>query len=155
MYNTSWLCVLSHLQPPWTVARQVPVSMEFSRQEYWSELPFPTPGDLPNLGIKPTSLSSPVLAGWFFTNCSTLEAPSCLLYSPIQSLLYLFIYFSSMALLFFPVVLSLNLFIFNWRMIALQYFVGFYQTSTWISHKFTHVPSHFNIPSTFLPVLPL
>ena len=48
---------------PWTVARQAPLSMEFSRQEYWSGLPFPIPGDLPNPGIKPTSLSSPVLAG--------------------------------------------------------------------------------------------
>ena len=40
---------------PWTVAHQAPQSMEFSRQEYWSGLPFPSPGDLPNLGIKPGS----------------------------------------------------------------------------------------------------
>ena len=40
---------------PWTVAHQVPPSMEFSRQEYWSRLPFPSPGDLPNPGIKPRS----------------------------------------------------------------------------------------------------
>ena len=40
---------------PWTVAYQVPPSMEFSRQEYWSGLPFPSPGDLPNPGIKPGS----------------------------------------------------------------------------------------------------
>ena len=40
---------------PWTVAYQAPPSMEFSRQEYWSGLLFPSPGDLPNLGIKPTS----------------------------------------------------------------------------------------------------
>ena len=38
---------------PWTVTHQVPLSMEFSRQEYWSWLPFATPGDLPNSGIKP------------------------------------------------------------------------------------------------------
>ena len=38
---------------PWTVARQAPLSMEFSRQEYWSGLPLPSPGNLPNLGIKP------------------------------------------------------------------------------------------------------
>ena len=37
---------------PWTVDHQVPLSMEFSRQEYWSGLPFPSPGDLPNPGIK-------------------------------------------------------------------------------------------------------
>ena len=40
---------------PWTVARQAPLSMEFSRQEYWNGLPFPIPGDLPNPGIKPRS----------------------------------------------------------------------------------------------------
>ena len=40
---------------PWTVARQAPPSMEFSRQEYWSGLPFPSPGDLPNPGIEPRS----------------------------------------------------------------------------------------------------
>ena len=40
---------------PWTVAHQAPPSMGFSRQEYWSRLPFPSPGDLPNPGIKPGS----------------------------------------------------------------------------------------------------
>ena len=40
---------------PWTIAHQAPPSMEFSRQEYWSGLPFPSPGDLPDLGIKPWS----------------------------------------------------------------------------------------------------
>ena len=40
---------------PWTVAYQAPPSMEFSRQEYWSELPFPSRGDLPNPEIEPTS----------------------------------------------------------------------------------------------------
>ena len=40
---------------PWTVAHQAPLSMEFSRQEYWSGLPFPSPGDLPDLGIEPGS----------------------------------------------------------------------------------------------------
>ena len=41
--------------------------MEFSRQEYWSGLPYPTPGDLPDAGIEPASLVSPALAGGFFT----------------------------------------------------------------------------------------
>ena len=49
---------------PWTVALQAPLSLEFSRQEYWSGLPFLTPGDLPNPGMKPVS---PALAGRFFT----------------------------------------------------------------------------------------
>ena len=43
------------LVTPWTVAHQVPLSMGFSRQEYWSGLPFPSPGDLPDPGIGPTS----------------------------------------------------------------------------------------------------
>ena len=46
---------------PWTVAHQAPLSMEFSRQEDWSGLPFPSPGDLPDSGIKPVSLMSPAL----------------------------------------------------------------------------------------------
>ena len=53
--------MLSHVQlfaTPWTIALQVPLSMEFSRQEYWGELPFPTPGDLPNPGIEPASCIS-------------------------------------------------------------------------------------------------
>ena len=52
------LCILSHIQlfaTPWTVACQAPLSMEFSRQEYWSGLPFPSPGDLPDPGIEPGS----------------------------------------------------------------------------------------------------
>ena len=52
---------------PWTVAHQAPLSMGFSRQEYWSGLPCPPPGDLPHPGIEPTSLRSPVLAGGLFT----------------------------------------------------------------------------------------
>ena len=48
----------------WTVAHQAPLSMEFSRQEHWSGLPFPSLGDLPDPGIEPTS---PALAGRFFT----------------------------------------------------------------------------------------
>ena len=53
---------------PWTVAHWAPLSMKFFRQEYWSGLPFPTPGDLSDPGIKPMSLVSPALAGKFFTN---------------------------------------------------------------------------------------
>ena len=51
---------------PWTVAHQAPLSMEFSRQEYWSGLPFPTPEDLSNPGIEPLSSASPALTGRFF-----------------------------------------------------------------------------------------
>ena len=51
----------------WAVACQAPLSTGFCRQEYWSGLPFPPPGDLPNPGIKPASLISPALAAGFFT----------------------------------------------------------------------------------------
>ena len=60
----------------WTVAHKAPLSMGFSRQEYWSGLPCPPPGDLPNLRIKPPSLMSSALASGFFTTCcTTWEAP--------------------------------------------------------------------------------
>ena len=51
------------------------LSMGFSRQEYWSELPHPSPRDLPNPGIKTWSSASPALASGFFTSCATWEAP--------------------------------------------------------------------------------
>ena len=53
------------LATPWTVARQAPLSMGFPRHEYWNGLPFPPLGDLPDLGIEPTS---PALAGQIFTS---------------------------------------------------------------------------------------
>ena len=52
----------------WTVAQQAPLPMEFSRQKFWSGLPFSPPGDLPDPGIEPTSLMSPALAGGFLNN---------------------------------------------------------------------------------------
>ena len=58
----------------WTVAHQAPLTMGFSRQEYWSGLPFPLPGDLPDPGIELIS-QSPGLAGGFFTTSATWEAP--------------------------------------------------------------------------------
>ena len=65
------VCVPSHVQlfvTPGTVACQDPLSMKFSRQEYWSRLPFPTPGDFTNPWIELASLlDSPELAGGFFT----------------------------------------------------------------------------------------
>ena len=54
-----------------TIAHQVSLSMGFSRQTYWSGLPGPSPGDLPDLGIKPVSLTSPALAGRFSTTSAT------------------------------------------------------------------------------------
>ena len=63
------LYLFSHVQlfaTPWTAACQAPLPMGFSRQECWSRLPFPTPGDLPNPGIEPTFLATPALAGRYF-----------------------------------------------------------------------------------------
>ena len=72
-------CLLSHFshvrlfETPQTVALQAPLSMGFSRQEYQSGLPFPSPGDLPHPGIEPASPASPALAGEFLT-----AAPGCI-----------------------------------------------------------------------------
>ena len=83
------LSLFSHVRlfaTSWTVAHQVPLSMGFSMQEHWSGLPCPSPGDPPNLGIKPASLfffffkpvslKSPALVGGLFTTNSTWEAPN-------------------------------------------------------------------------------
>ena len=59
---------------PWTVAHQAPLSMGFSRQEYWNGLPCLPPGDLPDPGIEPECLMSPALAGKFFTTSTRWEA---------------------------------------------------------------------------------
>ena len=66
-------------ETPGTVACQAPLSMEFSRHEDWSWLPFPPPGDLFNPGVKPVSLTSSALAGIFFTTSATWEAQKSLM----------------------------------------------------------------------------
>ena len=81
LFVTPWIAarraplyVFSRVQlfeTPWTVACQAPLSMEFSRQVYWIRLPFPSPVDLPNIGIELMSPKSPALAGGPFTT----EAP--------------------------------------------------------------------------------
>ena len=60
------------LVTPWTVALQAPLSMRFSRQEYWTGFPFPTPEDLPDSGTETASLESPA----FFYHCASWEAHS-------------------------------------------------------------------------------
>ena len=71
----SWFSHVQLFATLWTIACQAPLSMGFSRQEYWSGLPCPPPGDLPNPGIEPASLTSPALAGGFFTTDTTWEIP--------------------------------------------------------------------------------
>ena len=74
-------CMLSHFSCVrlfatfWTVALKAPLSMGFSRQEYWSGWPFSSPGDLPDLEIEAVSLTSPALAGRYFSSSTTWEAP--------------------------------------------------------------------------------
>ena len=70
----------------WTVAFQAPLSMGFSKQEHWSGLPCPPPGDLPNPGMEPPSLMSPALADRFFTTTVTWEA--LLLCNVLQKFMY-------------------------------------------------------------------
>ena len=67
-----WSCVT--LCSSMDCSPQAPQSMRFSREEYWSGLPFLNPGDLPHPGIEPTSLTSPALAGRFFTTSATWKA---------------------------------------------------------------------------------
>ena len=69
--------MLSHFRlcvNPWPIACQAPLSMGFSRQEHWSGLPFPSPGDLPDLGVEHASLRLPALSGRFFATGATWEA---------------------------------------------------------------------------------
>ena len=75
------VCMLSHVQllaTLWTITCQAPLSMGFSRQEYWSRLPCLSAGELPDPEIKPATRTSPVLAGRFFTTsaASFLLAPN-------------------------------------------------------------------------------
>ena len=79
-FRISWYCACMPAQllssvwlfaTPWTAAHQAPPSMAFPRQEYWSGLPFPPAGDLPNPGVEPTSLMSLALAGRFLTTVPT------------------------------------------------------------------------------------
>ena len=72
------VCTLSHVQlsaTPWTVARRSPLSMEFFRQECWSGLPFPSPGDLSDPGIELMSFVSPREAMWTSLSCLTFCNP--------------------------------------------------------------------------------
>ena len=72
---SSFSCVRLFVTP-WTVGCQAPLSMGFSRQEYWSGLPFPSPGNLPDPGIEPAYLTSLALVGGFFLTSAAWEAQS-------------------------------------------------------------------------------
>ena len=70
---------------PMDVAHLAPLYMGFSRQEYWSGLPFPTPGSLPDPGIEPNSLTSPALADGFFTTAPHVKLHNLHTYTTIKS----------------------------------------------------------------------
>ena len=83
-YHYLSICVLCYAQMltcvqlfviPWTIACQAPLSLGFFWEDYWSGLPFLSPGHLPDPGIKPISLISSSLAGGFFTTSTTWESP--------------------------------------------------------------------------------
>ena len=101
LYREMRTCVLSRFSPIWlfanlwTIVQQAPLSMGFSRQEYWSGLPCPPPGSLPD-PIKPVSRVSPTTAGRFFTTRVTWEAPKwrenpCLLTARLNIIKKLFL----------------------------------------------------------------
>ena len=96
LFSRVWLFVT--LWNLWTAACLAPLSMGFSRQEYWGGLPYPPPGDLPNPRIKATFLTSPALAGRFFTTSATWEA------------IYIYIYISPTVLTFFFFLFALQWF---------------------------------------------
>ena len=116
IFSPDFLCVshsvVSDFVTPWTVAYQAPLFMGFSRQEYWIGLLFPSPGDLPNPGIEPMSLTSPALAGEFFTTLTTQEA------HPYQFLIFYLLYYSHsncfiMLILFFIIMFILDFLLLN------------------------------------------
>ena len=85
-FSRVWLFVTS-----WIVAHQAPLSMGILKARYWSGLPSPSPGDLPNPGVKPTSLKSPALTGRFFTTSATCEAhKTCMVISKSHCDVYTF-----------------------------------------------------------------
>ena len=125
----------------WTVACQDPQSTGFSRQEYWSGLPFTLPEDLPDPRIKPhiSCLSRWILYHWEAPIVGLLLTISPLF--PFLSGLYNQIFFS---------------FIFiSWRLITLHYCSGFCHTFTWISHGFTCVPHPDPLSHLPLHLIPL
>ena len=87
-FSCVWLFVI-----PRTVARQASLSLGFSRQEYWRELPFPSPGDLPDPGNRTGLSYISCIAGGFFTTNATWEAQNLAQGSQMLPFFYMFIYF--------------------------------------------------------------
>ena len=107
---------------PWTAAHQAPLSMKLFRQEYWSGLPYPPPGDLPDPAIEPISPASPVLADGFFISMPP-EKPHL---SLLSLLIYLVLYLSSYLLLIWSVLYFLFSFLLFIELLSLFYFPSIY-----------------------------
>ena len=120
MYSQLLSCV-QFFETPWTAAHQAPLSMEFSRQKYWSGLPFPPPGDLPDPGIEPGSPASPSPASTFLPTvppgkCSTQYSVAIPAVLPSETILHIVYwnYISFLVQLFvFPGVDSCLIFLFS------------------------------------------
>ena len=120
------------------ITHQAPLSRGFSRQEYWSGLPFPSPGDLPNPGIEPVS---PALAGRFFT--PALSGKPQRRHKMCNSR------YRNVTLKMGrrreewteKGHIDLSKINFYWSTVALQCWAGFYCTAKWISHTCTFLPS--------------
>ena len=142
----SCVCVLSCFSHVWlfatlwTAANQAPLSMGFSRQEYWRGFPFPPPGDLPDPGIKPMSFKSPALGGGFFTTSTTWEAH----WTTIKLLCYFV--FKRYKLIFFFRLKKL------WGYSWLTMLCCFKHTETWISYADLSV---LHISTMFLDSIPI
>ena len=165
------MCVFSHVWlfvTPCTVVLQAPLSMEFSRQRYWNRLPFPTPGDLPNTGIKAASC----IDRQILTILTTYETPFDMYHSLIlwhlSGILDRYydpwsknpcncVWETFFCLFFSDYWLSCFFFFsfifISWRLITLQYCSGFCHTLTWISHGFICVPHP--DPLSHLPLRPI
>ena len=91
-----------------TVAHQAPLSMGFSRQEYWSGLPCPSQGALPNPGIKLASLTSPALAGRFFSTSATWKAQftNDNVYNILQMVMYIKMKINPLSVASFAIIFS-------------------------------------------------
>ena len=137
---SSHLVLYNSFRTPWTEAHQTPLSMGFSRQEYWSGRPCPPPGGLPHPGMEPASLMSPPPAGRFFTPSATWEVlGSIYLYvAPWSSFIcFLSLTFKSTNFFFF----TFFFLIYFWRLITLQYCIGFVLSYIDMSPPWVHMCS--------------
>ena len=145
------LNLFSHVQlfeTPWNVAQQAPLSMGFSRQEYWSGLPCPFPRDLPSPGIEPESLKSPALAGGFFTTSAPWEAPINIIILNNDLILCFFLFATTV--FWNPVLLLEISFSSRTHQLKQIYSSPFLQSLL----KCQPFPVHFSVLSHQLPTLP-